>query len=75
MCVSVGVDVCLCGAGRMAKLKVGVCGMGACCGVETPSRELRISRESGKNIPMVINQNLGDTNDQKQRDRSPSMSL
>lgn len=37
--------------------------------LETPSRAPRFSRESGKNIPMVINQNCSDTNDQKQRDR------
>lgn len=53
------------GAGLRAKLKVGVWGLGLV--VKTPSRELGLSGESGKNIPMVINQNFGDTNDQKQR--------
>lgn len=35
--------------------------------METPSRELGVSRESEKNISKVINQNFGDTNDQKQQ--------
>lgn len=62
---SVCVDVCFCGLGLRAKLKVVVRGWGPV--VETPSRELGISGESGKNIPTVINQNLADTNDQKQQ--------
>lgn len=33
----------------------------------THTRGLGISGESGKNIPAIINQNFGDTNDQKQR--------
>lgn len=37
------------------------------CGRTPSSRELGFSRESEKNIPMVINQNFGDTNDQKQQ--------
>lgn len=40
--------------------------------LETPSGELRFSRESGKTIPTVINQNFSDTNDQKQQDLLPS---
>ncbi|KAA8587231.1 hypothetical protein FQN60_016093, partial [Etheostoma spectabile] len=51
--------------GRRAKLKSKGSRMGGPV-VETPSRELGISGESGKNIPTVINQNFGDTNDQKQ---------
>lgn len=65
--------MCLCVTGLRAKLKVQLRNWGPV--VETPFREVGISRESGKNIPMVINQNFGDTNDQKQRDRSPPVSL
>lgn len=63
--VRVCVSVCSCGVGLRAKLKVGVWGLGLV--VKTPSRELGLSGESGKNIPTVINQNFSDTNDQKQR--------
>ncbi len=59
------VDVCLCSIGLRAKCNVGVWSWGPV--VETPSTELGISGESGKNIPTVINQNFGDTNDQRQR--------
>lgn len=54
VCVFLCVDMCLCGLGLRAKLKVGVRGWGPV--VETPSRELGIYGESGKNIPTVINQ-------------------
>ena len=65
VCVSVCVDVCLCCVGPWAKLKVGFEAGGPLW--RPPSGELGISRESGKNIPTVINQNFCDTNDQKQR--------
>ncbi|CAJ1072006.1 hypothetical protein NQZ68_033811 [Xyrichtys novacula] len=70
---SLCVNVCLCVTGRWAKLKEELRNWGAV--VKTPSRELGISRESGKNIPTVINQNFADTNDHTQRDCSPSVSL
>lgn len=65
VCVSVCVDVCLCCVEPWAKLKVGFEARGPLW--RPPSGELGISRESGKNIPTVINQNFCDTNDQKQR--------
>ena len=66
-CVCVCVSVCVCQCVFVqrrlgAKLKVGVQSWGPV--VEIPSRELGISGESTKT---VINQNFGDTNDQKQR--------
>lgn len=64
-CACMCVSVCSCGVGLRAKLKVGVRGLVLV--VQTPSRELGLSGESGKNLPTVINQNFSDTNDQKQQ--------
>lgn len=66
MCFCLCVRMCACVVlGLGAKPILGVRGWGSVVG--TPSRELGISGESGKNISMVINQNSCDTNDQKQR--------